>query len=43
MVATELSANLLDVEEVLAMVGLTERADHFPRKMSGGEKRRVAD
>ncbi len=42
MVATELSPDPLDVEEVLAMVGLTERADHFPAQMSGGEQQRVA-
>ncbi len=29
-------------EEVLALVGLTERADHFPAQLSGGEQQRVA-
>jgi len=28
--------------ELLAMVGLAERMDHFPRQLSGGEKQRVA-
>lgn len=28
--------------ELLAMMGLEHRADHFPRQMSGGEKQRVA-
>jgi len=27
---------------VLAAVGLTDRADHFPSQMSGGEQQRVA-
>ena len=30
------------VEEALALVGLTGRADHFPSQMSGGEQQRVA-
>jgi putative ABC transport system ATP-binding protein len=29
-------------EEALARVGLTERAGHFPRQLSGGEQQRVA-
>lgn len=29
-------------EELLGLVGLTERADHRPRAMSGGEQQRVA-
>ena len=28
--------------EALAMVGLTERLDHFPAQLSGGEQQRVA-
>ncbi len=40
--ATELVKNPLSVDEVLAKVGLTERADHFPSQMSGGEQQRVA-
>lgn len=29
------------VDEILAFVGLTHRADHFPAQLSGGEKQRV--
>ncbi|HOK53159.1 MAG TPA: ATP-binding cassette domain-containing protein, partial [Armatimonadota bacterium] len=29
-------------DEVLASVGLAERADHFPSELSGGEQQRVA-
>ena len=31
-----------DVTEVLRIVGLSDRADHFPDQLSGGEKQRVA-
>ena len=31
-----------DVDEVIKDVGLTDRADHFPAQMSGGEQQRVA-
>jgi len=31
-----------DVRQVLAEVGLGERADHFPHELSGGEQQRVA-
>lgn len=41
-----LTAELVDrsrpVLEVLAEVGLKERADHFPNELSGGEQQRVA-
>lgn len=41
-----LTAELVDrsrpVMEVLAEVGLKERADHFPNELSGGEQQRVA-
>jgi putative ABC transport system ATP-binding protein len=30
------------VDEVIAMVGLTPRRDHFPAQLSGGEQQRVA-
>lgn len=42
MVSTEISSNPLDVDHVLGLVGLSERADHFPSQMSGGEQQRVA-
>lgn len=38
----ELVPNPLDVREVLAVVGLADRADHFPAALSGGEQQRVA-
>ena len=40
--AREIADDPLDVDEVLAAVGLTDRADHFPSQMSGGEQQRVA-
>src|SRR5262249_13457249 len=42
MVAAEISANPMDVEEALRLVGLDDRADHFPSQLSGGEQQRVA-
>jgi putative ABC transport system ATP-binding protein len=42
MVSTEISRDPLDVDDVLEMVGLTDRKDHFPAQMSGGEQQRVA-
>jgi putative ABC transport system ATP-binding protein len=42
MVATEIARNPLDVDEILELVGLGERKDHFPSQMSGGEQQRVA-
>jgi putative ABC transport system ATP-binding protein len=39
---TDMSADPLDVMEVLEKVGLKERADHFPSQLSGGEQQRVA-
>lgn len=42
LVSTEISNNPRDVDEVLAVVGLTERKDHFPAQLSGGEQQRVA-
>jgi putative ABC transport system ATP-binding protein len=41
-IATEISTNPLLVDEVIANVGLSERKDHFPSQMSGGEQQRVA-
>jgi len=42
MVSTEISEHPLDVDEVLELVGLTDRKDHFPSQLSGGEQQRVA-
>jgi putative ABC transport system ATP-binding protein len=42
MVSAEISASPMDVDEVLDMVGLAERKDHFPAQLSGGEQQRVA-
>ena len=41
-VATELVDEPLDPAEALAMVDLSDRADHFPAQLSGGEQQRVA-
>jgi putative ABC transport system ATP-binding protein len=42
LLAAELVENPRDVDEVLEIVGLLERADHFPSELSGGEQQRVA-
>ncbi len=42
LVATEISADPLDIDETLDLVGLTDRAHHFPAQLSGGEQQRVA-
>ena len=39
---TEISENPLNPDEALALVGLSERANHFPAQLSGGEQQRVA-
>lgn len=39
---TDLAKNPMSPEEVLEIVGLTDRANHFPSQMSGGEQQRVA-
>jgi putative ABC transport system ATP-binding protein len=39
---TELSARPMDPSRALALVGLSERLDHFPAQLSGGEQQRVA-
>ena len=40
--AAEVCKNHLDPGEVLAKVGLSERAQNFPSQLSGGEQQRVA-
>ncbi len=40
--ARQICKDPLDAKEVLAMVGLKERADNFPSQLSGGEQQRVA-
>lgn len=42
LVTTEIVQNPRDVDEVLELVGLTDRADHFPAQLSGGEQQRIA-
>ena len=39
---TDVSPDPMPAEEALAQVGLTDRMDHFPSEMSGGEQQRVA-
>ena len=41
-VVAELSPGALSADEVLGLVGLGARADHFPSELSGGEQQRVA-
>ena len=41
-IVTEIAPHPLTPEEALALVGLTERLDHFPAQLSGGEQQRVA-
>ncbi len=40
--ATEISSNALDIDDVMKKVGLFDRKGHFPAQMSGGEQQRVA-
>lgn len=40
--ATEISPNALDPDEVLAQVGLENRKNNFPSQLSGGEQQRVS-
>jgi putative ABC transport system ATP-binding protein len=42
MVATELVDDPMDALEALRIVDLTDRANHFPAQLSGGEQQRVA-
>lgn len=39
---TEIAHSPISAEEALNLVGLTERIDHFPAQLSGGEQQRVA-
>jgi len=39
---TDISTHPMPVDEAVARVGLTERRDHFPAQLSGGEQQRVA-
>jgi putative ABC transport system ATP-binding protein len=39
---TDISPRASPVEEVLGLVGLRDRMDHFPAQLSGGEQQRVA-
>jgi putative ABC transport system ATP-binding protein len=40
--ATEITTDPLDVDEIISEVNLENRSDHFPSQMSGGEQQRVA-
>ncbi len=39
---TDISPAPMDPAQALALVGLADRADHFPAQLSGGEQQRVA-
>src|SRR6187431_960446 len=39
---TDIADDSLPSRDALALVGLAERADHFPAQLSGGEQQRVA-
>ena len=41
-VTTEISSDPMPAAEALALVDLSNRADHFPAQLSGGEQQRVA-
>lgn len=40
--ATDLVTNPMSANDALALVGLSDRKDHFPSQLSGGEQQRVA-
>jgi putative ABC transport system ATP-binding protein len=39
---TRIAASPMRPEEALGLVGLSDRLDHFPAQLSGGEQQRVA-
>jgi putative ABC transport system ATP-binding protein len=39
---TDIADKAMTADEALRLVGLSERADHFPSQLSGGEQQRVA-
>jgi putative ABC transport system ATP-binding protein len=39
---TDIATDPMPVDQAIAMVGLSERSDHFPAQLSGGEQQRVA-
>jgi putative ABC transport system ATP-binding protein len=39
---TDIAEHPMDIDEALALVGLTPRRHHFPAQLSGGEQQRVA-
>lgn len=41
-IAAQVCEDSLPVDDMLEMVGLLDRADHFPAQLSGGEQQRVA-
>ena len=42
MASTEIAEDPLDVDDVIRLVGLADRAEHFPSQLSGGEQQRVS-
>ncbi|MDR0880633.1 MAG: ABC transporter ATP-binding protein [Clostridioides sp.] len=40
--ATQISKNPLDIDEIIDAVGLSDRRGNFPAQLSGGEQQRVA-
>lgn len=39
---TDIASHPMGIDEAIAMVGLSQRGDHFPAQLSGGEQQRVA-